>query len=77
MVLQTPSSVGLLRYLVSPDQSLQVHYVTLQDAGRYTCTAVNDRGMANASAHLTVQGESIAVSSCGMVVCWCPKHNLM
>ncbi|CAL8305388.1 unnamed protein product [Gadus morhua 'NCC'] len=43
------------RYLVSPDQSLQVHYVTLQDAGRYTCTAVNDRGMANASAHLTVQ----------------------
>jgi len=46
------------RYLVSPDQSLQLHYVTLQDAGRYTCTAVNDIGAAVASAHLIVEGES-------------------
>ncbi|KAG7256168.1 hypothetical protein CRUP_020327 [Coryphaenoides rupestris] len=43
------------RYLVSPDQSLQVHYVTVQDAGRYTCTAVNDIGTAVASAHLIVE----------------------
>ncbi|KAM4619773.1 roundabout homolog 4 [Polymixia lowei] len=43
------------RYLVSPDQSLQVHYVTAQDAGKYTCTAVNDIGVVTASAQLLVQ----------------------
>ncbi|KAB5543543.1 hypothetical protein PHYPO_G00080410 [Pangasianodon hypophthalmus] len=44
------------RYLVNPDQSLQIHYVTLQDAGRYTCTAVNDVGESKASAQLFVEG---------------------
>ncbi|XP_017345303.2 roundabout homolog 1 [Ictalurus punctatus] len=44
------------RYLVNPDQSLQIHYVTLQDAGRYTCTAVNDVGESKASARLFVEG---------------------
>ncbi|KAJ0061724.1 hypothetical protein NL108_007079, partial [Boleophthalmus pectinirostris] len=43
------------RYLVNPEQSLQIHYVTAQDAGRYTCTAVNDAGVVTASAQLTVQ----------------------
>ncbi|KAI5099902.1 roundabout-like 4 isoform X1 [Silurus meridionalis] len=46
------------RYLVNPDQSLQIHYVTLQDAGRYTCTAVNDVGESKASAQLFVEDSS-------------------
>lgn len=44
------------RYLVNPDQTLQIHYVTAQDAGKYTCTAVNDAGVVIASALLTVEG---------------------
>ncbi|KAM3601676.1 uncharacterized protein V6R79_016599 [Siganus canaliculatus] len=43
------------RYLVNPDQTLQIHYVTAQDAGKYTCTAVNDVGMVTASAQLKVE----------------------
>ncbi|XP_059207792.1 roundabout homolog 1 [Centropristis striata] len=42
------------RYLVNPDQTLQIHYVTDQDAGRYTCTASNDAGVVTASAQLLV-----------------------
>uniref|UniRef100_UPI003AAB9EC6 roundabout homolog 4 n=1 Tax=Centroberyx gerrardi TaxID=166262 RepID=UPI003AAB9EC6 len=43
------------RYLVDPDQTLQIHYVTAQDAGKYTCTAVNDVGVVTASAQLLVE----------------------
>ncbi|XP_019123425.2 roundabout homolog 1 isoform X1 [Larimichthys crocea] len=43
------------RYLVNPDQTLQIHYVTAQDAGKYTCTAVNDVGVVAASAQLLVE----------------------
>ncbi|XP_047462074.1 roundabout homolog 1 isoform X2 [Mugil cephalus] len=43
------------RYLVNPDQTLQIHYVTALDAGKYTCTAVNDVGMVTASAQLLVE----------------------
>ncbi|XP_041656512.1 roundabout homolog 1 [Cheilinus undulatus] len=43
------------RYLVNPDQTLQIHYVTAQDAGKYTCTAANDVGMVTASAQLIVE----------------------
>ncbi|KAF7659809.1 hypothetical protein LDENG_00292570 [Lucifuga dentata] len=43
------------RYLVNPDQTLQIHYVTAQDAGKYTCKAVNDVGVVNASAQLLVE----------------------
>ncbi|XP_029923853.1 roundabout homolog 1 [Myripristis murdjan] len=43
------------RYLVNPDQTLEIHYVTAQDAGKYTCTAVNDVGVVTASAHLLVE----------------------
>ncbi|XP_051257416.1 roundabout homolog 1 isoform X3 [Dicentrarchus labrax] len=43
------------RYLVNPDQTLQIHYVTAQDAGKYTCTAVNDAGVVTASAQLLVE----------------------
>ncbi|CAB1352356.1 unnamed protein product [Coregonus sp. 'balchen'] len=49
---------GLLpngRYLVNPDQSLQIHYVTSLDSGRYTCTAVNDVGVVTAKAASTRQ----------------------
>ncbi|XP_034539221.1 roundabout homolog 1 isoform X2 [Notolabrus celidotus] len=43
------------RYLVNPDQTLQIHYVTSQDAGKYTCTAANDVGVVTASAQLLVE----------------------
>ncbi|KAK9536036.1 hypothetical protein VZT92_005855 [Zoarces viviparus] len=43
------------RYLVNPDHTLQIHYVTAQDAGKYTCTAVNDAGVVTASAQLLVE----------------------
>ncbi|KAJ8398988.1 hypothetical protein AAFF_G00416550 [Aldrovandia affinis] len=43
------------RYQVNPDHSLQIHYVTAQDEGRYTCTAVNKVGESSASASLVVQ----------------------
>ncbi|KAM9788999.1 roundabout homolog 4 [Neosynchiropus ocellatus] len=43
------------RYLVDPDQTLQIHYVTPQDAGKYTCTAANDVGVVSASGQLTVE----------------------
>ncbi|XP_034745247.1 roundabout homolog 1 isoform X3 [Etheostoma cragini] len=43
------------RYLVNPDQTLQIHYVTAQDAGKYTCSAVNDVGVVTASAQLLVE----------------------
>ncbi|KAM8898331.1 roundabout homolog 4 isoform 3-T3 [Spinachia spinachia] len=46
------------RYLVNPDHTLQIHYVTAQDAGRYTCTAVNDAGVASDSAQLLVEEAS-------------------
>lgn len=60
IVLLSPPLTGcqcLIRYIVNQDQSLQVHYVTAQDAGRYTCTAVNDVGESSASAFLAVQRE--------------------
>ncbi|XP_037323542.2 roundabout homolog 1 isoform X1 [Pungitius pungitius] len=46
------------RYLENPDHTLQIHYVTAQDAGRYTCTAVNDAGVASGSAQLLVEEAS-------------------
>lgn len=51
------------RYLVNPDQTLQIHYVTAHDAGKYTCTAVNDVGMVSASAQLLVEGETMSYYS--------------
>lgn len=49
------------RYLMNPDQTLQIHYVTAQDAGKYTCTAVNDVGVVTATAQLLVEGQSMSV----------------
>ncbi|XP_067253905.1 roundabout homolog 4 isoform X1 [Chanodichthys erythropterus] len=43
------------RYLINPDHSLQIHYVTPQDMGRYTCTAENKLGVSVASAQLLVE----------------------
>ncbi|KAL0994534.1 hypothetical protein UPYG_G00123610 [Umbra pygmaea] len=43
------------RYLVNPDQSLKIHFVTPEDSGRYTCTAANDVGVVSASAQLLVE----------------------
>ncbi|CAJ1064756.1 roundabout homolog 1 isoform X2 [Xyrichtys novacula] len=43
------------RYLINPDKTLQIHYVTSQDAGKYTCTAANDVGVVTASAQLLVE----------------------
>ncbi|XP_066564116.1 roundabout homolog 4 isoform X2 [Amia ocellicauda] len=43
------------RYVVNPDHSLQIHYITAQDTGRYTCTASNQVGSSSTSALLTVQ----------------------
>ncbi|XP_019940841.2 roundabout homolog 4 isoform X1 [Paralichthys olivaceus] len=49
------------RYLVNPDQTLQIHYVTVQDAGKYICTAVNDVGVVTASAQLQVEEAAITI----------------
>lgn len=54
----TNSFACTCRYLVNPDQTLQIHYVTAQDAGKYTCTAVNDVGVVTASAQLLVEGKT-------------------
>ncbi|XP_051540284.1 roundabout homolog 1-like isoform X2 [Myxocyprinus asiaticus] len=43
------------RYLINPDHSLQIHYVTAQDMGRYTCTAENKLGVSVANAQLLVE----------------------
>ncbi|XP_029957379.1 roundabout homolog 1 [Salarias fasciatus] len=43
------------RYLVNPDHTLQIHYATAEDSGRYTCTVVNDVGVVSVSAQLLVQ----------------------
>ncbi|KAM9781623.1 roundabout homolog 4 isoform 2-T2 [Syngnathus typhle] len=43
------------RYLVNPDQTLQIHYVSSQDAGKYICTAINDVGVVSATAQLLVE----------------------
>lgn len=48
------------RYLVNPDSSLQIHYVTIQDSGLYTCNASNDVGVSTASAVLYVEDTSNA-----------------
>lgn len=50
----------MYRYLVNRDQTLQIHYVTAQDAGKYTCTAVNDAGVVSASAQLLVEGKMMS-----------------
>lgn len=42
---------------MNPDHTLQIHYVTAQDAGWYTCKAANDVGVATASAQLLVEGK--------------------
>lgn len=53
-------SIYVCRYLVNPDQTLQIHYVTAQDAGKYTCTAANDVGVVTASAQLLVEGKMMS-----------------
>lgn len=58
-------SVCVTRYLVNPDQTLQIHYATAQDAGKYTCTAVNDAGMVTASAQLLVEGKIMSTYDFG------------
>ncbi|XP_061595073.1 roundabout homolog 1 isoform X2 [Cololabis saira] len=45
------------RYLINPDQTLQIHYVTAQDSGKYMCSAANDVGKITASAHLLVEDD--------------------
>lgn len=52
----------MCRYLVNPNQTLEIHYVTVQDAGRYTCTAANDVGVVTASAQLLVEGKVLSCS---------------
>ncbi|XP_016120043.1 roundabout homolog 4-like [Sinocyclocheilus grahami] len=47
--------IAFARYLINPDHSLQIHYVTAQDTGRYTCTAENKLGVSVASAQLLVE----------------------
>ncbi|KAM4547042.1 roundabout homolog 4 [Fundulus diaphanus] len=43
------------RYLINPNQTLQLHYVTVQDAGSYICTAANHVGVVAATAQLEVK----------------------
>lgn len=48
---------------MNPEQTLQIHYVTAQDAGHYTCKAANDVGVVTASAQLLVEGKvSVRIS---------------
>lgn len=58
--VKTNCSKCACRYLVNPDQTLQIHYVTAQDAGKYTCTAANDVGVVTASAQLLVEGKMMS-----------------
>nr|XP_008117297.1 PREDICTED: roundabout homolog 4 isoform X2 [Anolis carolinensis] len=43
------------RYEVSQENILQIHELTINDAGKYICTAHNDAGMISAKATLTVE----------------------
>ncbi|XP_037543579.1 roundabout homolog 1 [Nematolebias whitei] len=43
------------RYLINPEQTLQLHYVKVEDAGKYICTAVNHVGVVSAAAQLLVE----------------------
>ncbi|XP_037835125.1 roundabout homolog 1 isoform X2 [Kryptolebias marmoratus] len=43
------------RYLINPEQTLQLHYVTVEDAGKYICTAFNHVGVISAAAQLLVE----------------------
>nr|XP_060627394.1 protein sidekick-1-like [Anolis sagrei ordinatus] len=47
-------SVQIPRFLLLESGGLQISPVFLQDAGNYTCCAVNSEGVLNASAALTV-----------------------
>ncbi|XP_043937129.1 roundabout homolog 4 isoform X2 [Protopterus annectens] len=45
------------RYEITSQTTLQIHFVTKDDSGRYTCTAKNQAGIANATVTLTVQDD--------------------
>ncbi|CAB1316617.1 unnamed protein product, partial [Coregonus sp. 'balchen'] len=49
------------RYLVNPDQSLQIHYVTPQDSGRYTSASTRQRDLHRELSALRIALENVTV----------------
>lgn len=58
-IVLTPVLFYFLRYLINPERTLQLHYVKVEDAGKYICTAVNHVGVVSAAAQLLVEGNVI------------------
>lgn len=56
-----PTSSGIV--ISAEDGTLHIDRITGEDQGLYTCQATNERGSAESSAHIWVNGESLPSSA--------------